>query len=76
MNNSFLGLILIICGWFSLLLNFNKNRGKVTQSFLILYMAGVIILIFDGVKNNLWDLVIGNFICLVIASLVVIKIKK
>lgn len=74
METAVMGLAFIIAGWFVQLFHAFKGRKEIHPLFIAAYAAGVFLLVLDGL-NNMTNLAMMNLISLIVAVLVLIKIK-
>ncbi len=73
--SSAIGLILIIAGWSVQAKAFWQGRKAISQSFLALYVLGVLFLAYDSYKMGLEVIAFLNLLCFLAAGLVLIKNK-
>lgn len=73
---SHIGLLFIIFGWLIQLKNAWAKKSNIKTGFMLLYSAGVLLLVIDGFMNGLLPLALLNLISLVVAALVLFKSKK
>jgi len=67
-------LIFVVVGW--LIQFLCSDSKKISITFVCFYLFGILLLVIDGVLNNLVNLAILNFICFVIGLSVLIKIAR
>ena len=72
---SILGLVLIIAGWLIQFYHMKKSK-EIRKEFVITYGIGVLMLVIDGFRNGILILALLNLVSLVVAALVLEKIKK
>ncbi|MDD5331360.1 MAG: hypothetical protein PHE43_00875 [Candidatus Nanoarchaeia archaeon] len=75
MELSLIGLIVLVLGWIIQLIHSWKNNHEIRQWFLIFYMVGVGLLVIDGFQNNLKELAILNLVSLIVAGLILLRLK-
>lgn len=66
----FLGMLFITAGWF---LQYRSNSQTLERNFLLLYVAGVVLLIFDNLTNATLLVALLNLIVAVLVGLMVVK---
>jgi len=71
---SLIGLSLIVIAWILQFFLMDKKK-KLSLSFVILYILGVILLVYDGFSSGLNDLATANLISLLVSLAVLIKLK-
>jgi len=74
MNLSIIGLSIIVLGWALQLLFMGKSK-KIYTSFVGTYVLGVALLVYDGFSSGLNSLTIVNFISLIVALAVLVKLN-
>ena len=72
---SIIGLSIVIIGWLVQLVKMKKDK-KINKYFVMLYVLGVLILVYDGFASGLTNLAIANLVSLVVSSLVLVKVMK
>ena len=75
MEIAVVGLAFIIAGWFVQLFHAWKGKKDILPLFIAVYAAGVFLRVLDGYINGLANLALMNLISLIVAALVLIKIK-
>lgn len=68
------GLTIIAIGW--LLQWLGGKDGKIEQSFSVLYIAGVLLLVLDGYRSGMMTLATLNLATMVLALMVYLRLKK
>lgn len=74
-NFSIIGLIIIIIAWALQLLYIWQGGRKINKLLLVGYILGLILLIYDGFKNNIILTSILNLIILILILLILFKIS-
>ncbi|MBS3141352.1 hypothetical protein J4405_04380 [Candidatus Woesearchaeota archaeon] len=74
-NLSLIGLGIIIVSWLIQFGYMLKGQKKIKANFVIVYILGVLVLVYDGFVNGLINLAIANILSGIAALLVLIKIK-
>ena len=74
-NLSLVGLGIIVVSWLIQFGYMLKGQKKIKDYFVIAYILGVIVLVYDGFVNGLMNLAIANILSGIAALLVLIKIK-
>lgn len=69
------GLVLITAGWMLQLAKVWKGEKKIQQNFVVTYAAGVLLLVVDGYASGLFSLALLNFLCLLAAIAMIVKLK-
>lgn len=71
-----IGLVLIAIAWLiQMIFSFSKKEG-IVPSFILCYMAGVVILVFDGFVSGATWMAVLNLVTFVFAFLVLIAVSK
>jgi hypothetical protein len=70
---SYIGLVLIILGWFLQLLNKDKN---IQFSFVLVYVIGVALLSVDILRDGISTIGVLQLVSFLTACAVLIKIRK
>jgi len=76
MENTLIGLTIVSLGWLIQAIYSWKGRKDVQDWFLVLYLIGVAVLIFDGFVNDLAGMAILNLASFVFALIVWMKVNN
>lgn len=71
---SVIGLSIIVIAWFAQLLSM-KNR-KISKWFVLLYIAGVCVLVYDGYSSGMFELAAANAVSMAVAFLVLFRLLR
>jgi len=73
-----IGLILIVLAWIiQLAVLMKKKKSKtINKWFILVYMIGALVLTYDGFTGGATSLAIANLVAVIVAFLVLIKLKK
>ena len=69
------GLALIVVGWIIQLAYTLKGKKEIQPRFIIAYVMGVLLLVVDGSIAKVTAVASLNLVCLVVAAIVVFKVK-
>ena len=69
------GLALIVIGWIIQLVYAFKGKKEIQPRFIIAYAVGVLLLVVDGFICEAITIASLNLICLVVAAVVLFKVK-
>ena len=70
------GLLFIALGWFVQFISMEKKNPKINMWFLVSYIVGVFILIFDSISANTFITLILHLIAVLAATGVLLKLSK
>lgn len=70
------GLIIVVVAWIFQVKATSKKSAKIDPKFLVGYMIGMLLLIWDGIKNGSMNLAILNLFCFLGAAITNWKLKK
>ncbi|MCK4319888.1 hypothetical protein KAW38_04960 [Candidatus Micrarchaeota archaeon] len=68
------GLVLIIIGWVIQLLSIKEKDREIKLPFIMIYSAGVLLLVVDNYLSGLMELALLNFVCMLTAALVLVRV--
>ncbi len=76
MGLTMFGLLLIGLGWFVQLITMEKKNPKINMWFLVSYIVGAFLLIFDSISTNAFMSALLNAVTVFAATGVLLKSNK